>query len=116
MPAVEARRQRLGSPAPQQRPRAKRPAYRHGTPHAVARHDVARALMPRPFVCRRNGTPLPDFGGGHPDPNLTYAHDLVEEMWAANAPDFGAASGGCCSCAPSCACACLTLDRCCLLP
>jgi phosphoglucomutase len=25
----------------------------------------------------RNGTPLPDFGGGHPDPNLTYAHDLV---------------------------------------
>lgn len=24
-----------------------------------------------------NGTPLPDFGGGHPDPNLTYAHELV---------------------------------------
>ena len=23
---------------------------------------------------------LPDFGGGHPDPNLTYAHDLVEKM------------------------------------
>lgn len=23
-------------------------------------------------------TPLPDFGGAHPDPNLTYAHELVE--------------------------------------
>lgn len=27
-----------------------------------------------------NGTPLPDFGGGHPDPNLTYAHDLVRVL------------------------------------
>ncbi len=41
-----------------------------------------------------NGTPLPDFGGGHPDPNLTYAHDLVEELFGASAPDFGAASDG----------------------
>jgi phosphoglucomutase len=41
-----------------------------------------------------NGTPLPDFGGGHPDPNLTYAHDLVEEMFGSAAPDFGAASDG----------------------
>lgn len=41
-----------------------------------------------------NGTPLPDFGGGHPDPNLTYAHDLVEELFGENAPDFGAASDG----------------------
>jgi phosphoglucomutase len=41
-----------------------------------------------------NGTPLPDFGGGHPDPNLTYAHDLVEVMWADNAPALGAASDG----------------------
>ena len=41
-----------------------------------------------------NGTPLPDFGGGHPDPNLTYAHDLVEECFGPNAPDFGAASDG----------------------
>ncbi len=40
------------------------------------------------------GVPLPDFGGGHPDPNLTYAHDLVEEMQSADAPDFGAASDG----------------------
>ncbi len=41
-----------------------------------------------------NGTPLPDFGGGHPDPNLTYAHDLVEELFGDAAPDFGAASDG----------------------
>jgi phosphoglucomutase len=38
--------------------------------------------------------PLPDFGGGHPDPNLTYAADLVAEMSGADAPDFGAASDG----------------------
>jgi len=41
-----------------------------------------------------NGTPLPDFGGGHPDPNLTYAHDLVDELFGDEAPDFGAASDG----------------------
>ena len=42
-----------------------------------------------------NGVPLEDFGGGHPDPNLTYAHELVEIMFGANdAPDFGAASDG----------------------
>jgi phosphoglucomutase len=40
------------------------------------------------------GVPLEDFGGGHPDPNLTYAHDLVEIMFGKNAPDFGAASDG----------------------
>ena len=39
-------------------------------------------------------TPLPDFGGGHPDPNLTYAPELVAEMFGSNAPDFGAASDG----------------------
>ncbi|MEY3219785.1 MAG: phosphoglucomutase [Pseudomonadota bacterium] len=41
-----------------------------------------------------NAIPLEDFGGGHPDPNLTYAHDLVEKMYGENAPDFGAASDG----------------------
>ena len=41
-----------------------------------------------------NGEPLPDFGGGHPDPNLVYAHDLVEIMYSQDAPDFGAASDG----------------------
>jgi len=41
-----------------------------------------------------NGEPLEDFGGGHPDPNLVYAHDLVEIMFSESAPDFGAASDG----------------------
>src|SRR5271169_5021030 len=41
-----------------------------------------------------NGVPLPDFGGHHPDPNLTYAHDLYELMMSPQAPDFGAASDG----------------------
>ncbi len=41
-----------------------------------------------------NGIPLEDFGGGHPDPNLVYAHDLVEILFGDNAPDFGAASDG----------------------
>ena len=42
----------------------------------------------------QNGTPLEDFGGGHPDPNLVYAHDLVEIMFGQDAPAFGAASDG----------------------
>ncbi|MCI23386.1 phosphoglucomutase chloroplastic-like, partial [Trifolium medium] len=41
-----------------------------------------------------NGIPLEDFGHGHPDPNLTYAKDLVNIMYAENGPDFGAASDG----------------------
>ena len=41
-----------------------------------------------------NSRPLPDFGGGHPDPNLTYAHELVEILYGKDAPDFGAASDG----------------------
>ena len=42
----------------------------------------------------RNGTPLEDFGGHHPDPNLVHAHALYETMMAPEAPDFGAASDG----------------------
>lgn len=41
-----------------------------------------------------NATPLADFGGGHPDPNLTYAQDLVKIMYGEDSPDFGAASDG----------------------
>ncbi len=41
-----------------------------------------------------NGTPLPDFGGHHPDPNLTYAKELYDLMMSDTAPDFGAASDG----------------------
>ncbi len=41
-----------------------------------------------------NGVPLEDFGGGHPDPNLTYAEALVAVMNGPDAPAFGAASDG----------------------
>jgi phosphoglucomutase len=41
-----------------------------------------------------NGTPLPDFGGHHPDPNLTYAKELYDLMMSPQAPNFGAASDG----------------------
>ena len=42
----------------------------------------------------RNGTPLEDFGGHHPDPNLVHARELYDRMMADDAPDFGAASDG----------------------
>ncbi|WP_415401851.1 alpha-D-glucose phosphate-specific phosphoglucomutase [Tateyamaria sp. SN3-11] len=41
-----------------------------------------------------HGTPLPDFGGMHPDPNPTWAHELMAEMMGDDAPGFGAASDG----------------------
>ncbi|MFZ1962602.1 MAG: alpha-D-glucose phosphate-specific phosphoglucomutase [Roseiarcus sp.] len=41
-----------------------------------------------------NGTPLPDFDGHHPDPNLANAKALYDEMMSPQAPDFGAASDG----------------------
>ena len=42
----------------------------------------------------RGGTPLEDFGGHHPDPNLVHAKALYDTMMAPDAPDFGAASDG----------------------
>ncbi len=47
-----------------------------------------------PAASVMNGQPLPDFGGGHPDPNPTYAAELVDAMAGVDAPDFGAASDG----------------------
>ncbi|MEM7473314.1 MAG: alpha-D-glucose phosphate-specific phosphoglucomutase [Pseudomonadota bacterium] len=41
-----------------------------------------------------NGTPSPDFAGGHPDPNPIWAKDLMDVMYGGDAPDFGAASDG----------------------
>ncbi|MET1756951.1 alpha-D-glucose phosphate-specific phosphoglucomutase [Novosphingobium sp. RD2P27] len=41
-----------------------------------------------------NGTPLEDFGGHHPDPNLIHAKELYDLMMGADAPDLGAASDG----------------------
>ena len=47
-----------------------------------------------PQSCLMNCEVSETFGGGHPDPNLTYAHELVEVLYGQNAPDFGAASDG----------------------
>ena len=41
-----------------------------------------------------NATPLEDFGGQHPDPNLAHAHELAEIMFSDKAPTLGAASDG----------------------
>ena len=41
-----------------------------------------------------NCDPKQDFAGGHPDPNLTYAHELAELMMSNKAPNFAAASDG----------------------
>ncbi|GFE71025.1 alpha-D-glucose phosphate-specific phosphoglucomutase [Chroococcus sp. FPU101] len=65
--------------------------------HAVTgpyAHALFEEKLGAPSGTVQNGTPLEDFGGGHPDPNLVYAHDLVEILFGENAPDFGAASDG----------------------
>ncbi|NJM71696.1 MAG: alpha-D-glucose phosphate-specific phosphoglucomutase [Scytonema sp. RU_4_4] len=65
--------------------------------HAVTgpyAHNIFEERLGAPPGTVTNGKPLEDFGGGHPDPNLVYAHDLVESLFGENAPDFGAASDG----------------------
>ncbi len=65
-------------------------------------HAVTGAYAHRLFEQRlgatlgtvQNGKSLEDFGGGHPDPNLVYAQELVARMFGENAPDFGAAFDG----------------------
>ena len=41
-----------------------------------------------------NGIPREDFGGGHPDPNLVHAHEVVALTSGRKAVDFAAASDG----------------------
>ena len=65
--------------------------------HAVTgpyAHAILEQRLGAPARTVINGKPLEDFGGGHPDPNLVYAHDLVEILYGDSAPDFGAASDG----------------------
>ncbi|MEM9817170.1 MAG: alpha-D-glucose phosphate-specific phosphoglucomutase [Cyanobacteria bacterium P01_D01_bin.6] len=65
--------------------------------HAVT-GPYATAIFERrlnaPAGTVQNGVPLEDFGGGHPDPNLVYAKSLVDVLFQADGPDFGAASDG----------------------
>ncbi|MFO0210327.1 MAG: alpha-D-glucose phosphate-specific phosphoglucomutase, partial [Pseudanabaena sp.] len=65
--------------------------------HAVTGPYAQEILVNRlgaPTSALQNYVPLEDFGDGHPDPNLVYAHDLVEVLYGDDAPDFGAASDG----------------------
>jgi len=75
--------------------------------HAVTgpyAHEIFIKRLGAPAASVMNGVPLPDFGGGHPDPNPTYAEDLIKTMFSdgsgaegsgsESAPDFGAASDG----------------------
>ncbi len=57
-------------------------------------HGILEQQLGAPAGSVINGEPKPDFGGGHPDPNLTYAEELVAEMFSSNAPELGAASDG----------------------
>ncbi|WP_216909122.1 alpha-D-glucose phosphate-specific phosphoglucomutase [Synechococcus sp. CCY 0621] len=65
--------------------------------HAVTGPYASRlfeGLLGAPAGTVRNGQPLADFGGGHPDPNLTYAHELADLLLSGGAYDFGAACDG----------------------
>jgi phosphoglucomutase len=65
--------------------------------HAVTgpyAHAIIEERLGAPPGTVMRGKPMEDFGGEHPDPNLTHAHDLVELMFSPGAPDFGAASDG----------------------
>ena len=66
--------------------------------HAVTgpyAQEIFTNRLGAPTTSLMNCVPSEDFNGGHPDPNLTYAEDLVEIMYAGDsAPDFGAASDG----------------------
>lgn len=60
-------------------------------PYATA---ILEGLLGAPKGTVVNGVPSPDFGGGHPDPNLVYAKDLHDLLMRDDGPDFGAASDG----------------------
>ena len=65
--------------------------------HAVTGPYATRLLeelLGAPAGTVRNGIPLEDFGGGHPDPNLTYAHELAELLLEGTDYAFGAACDG----------------------
>lgn len=65
--------------------------------HAVTgpyAHAILEKDLGAPAGSVMNGTPSENFGGGHPDPNPVWAHELMDIMMGDNAPDFGAASDG----------------------
>ncbi|KAL8533466.1 hypothetical protein ACS0TY_009744 [Phlomoides rotata] len=71
----------------------------HGVGGAYAKRIFAEELGAQESSLL-NCVPKEDFGGGHPDPNLTYAKELVARMGLGKTkgdqepPEFGAASDG----------------------
>ena len=65
----------------------------HAVTGPYAKHILEEILGAEPGTVM-NAEPLPDFGGGHPDPNLTYAEKLVNILFDRHGPSFGAASDG----------------------
>ncbi|MGI9165972.1 MAG: alpha-D-glucose phosphate-specific phosphoglucomutase [Pyrinomonadaceae bacterium] len=57
-------------------------------------HHILEELLGAPRGTVINGTPMEDFGGHHPDPNLVHAAELAAHMNAPDAPDLGAACDG----------------------
>jgi phosphoglucomutase len=57
-------------------------------------HAILEKTLGAPEGTVVNGTPLPDFGHHHPDPNPVNAKALYDLMMSPAAPDFGAASDG----------------------
>ncbi len=65
--------------------------------HAVTGPYATEILENRlgaPVGTVMKGVPLEDFGGGHPDPNLAHAQELVALCQGPEGLDFGAASDG----------------------
>ena len=60
-------------------------------PYAV---KLFEQLLGAPSGTVRNGGCLEDFGGGHPDPNLTYAKELATLLLDGDSYRFGAACDG----------------------
>jgi phosphoglucomutase len=57
-------------------------------------HAILEQTLGAPAGSVLRGSPLPDFGGEHPDPNLAHAVDLQRRLSGSGAADFGAASDG----------------------
>ncbi len=60
-------------------------------PYAI---EILEKRLGAPEGTVMNGVPSENFGGGHPDPNLVHAHELVERMNGTEPLAFGAASDG----------------------
>ena len=56
--------------------------------------EILEKRLGAPAGSVRNATPLPDFGGHHPDPNLVHAKELYDDVMSPEGPDVGAASDG----------------------